>query len=75
MSERLGGNVGCKDKNFLWHSIGFPNGSSIDRFNSITPGRSPLSCKHTNKTEATARVEPRYSSAMLYIGFGIGSEY
>ena len=29
MSKRLGGIVGCKDKTFSWHLIGFPDGSNV----------------------------------------------
>ena len=29
MSKRLGGVIGCKDKNSSWHLIRFPNGSNI----------------------------------------------
>ena len=29
MSKRLGGTIGCKDKNSVWILFGFPNGNSI----------------------------------------------
>ena len=62
--------------------FGFPNGSSIDRVNSIISGGYPsLYCTHdmqgSQKEVKVADVEPGYKSVILFIytGFGVGLEY
>ena len=67
MSKRLGRNIGCKDKKSSWHSIGFPDGSSIG---------STVLCRGETYRYTTVHLHQspcRYQTAQFcYVGFGIG---